>query len=66
VAYWNRLKLTPSKELQDLFTGMLQEDPSKRWTVQQIIDCPWMMNQEVPDPIEVSFEAYRVITLLKD
>jgi hypothetical protein len=40
---------------------MLQENPRDRWTVRQIIDCQWMMNQEVPDPVEVSYEAYRVI-----
>ena len=43
---------------------MLQEDPKKRWTVKDIIDCPWMKNEDVPDPIEVSSEALRVIELL--
>jgi len=64
--FWRSRRLTPSQELQELFAGMLQEDPSKRWTVQQIIDCQWMMNQEVPDPLEVTYQAYRVVELLKN
>ena len=62
--YWRLKKLTPSQELQDLFAGMLQEDPRERWTVEQIINCPWMVNQDVPDPMEVSTEAFRIIELL--
>jgi hypothetical protein len=44
---------------------MLQEDPDKRWTVEKIINCPWMVNQEVPDPVEVSTEGFRIIELLR-
>jgi hypothetical protein len=51
--------------LQDLFAGMLQEDPDKRWTVEKIINCPWMINQDVPDPVEVSTEGFRIIELLR-
>ena len=32
-AYWKAKRLTPSQELQDLFAGMLQENPRERWTV---------------------------------
>jgi serine/threonine protein kinase len=64
--YWRAKKLTPSQELQDLFAGMLQEDPDRRWTVEKIINCPWMVNQEVPDPVEVSTEGFRIIELLRD
>ena len=64
--YWRSKRLTPSQELQDLFAGMLQENPKKRWTVEQIINCPWMVNQDVPDPMEVSTEAFRIIELLSE
>jgi len=64
--FWESHKLTPSKELQNLFAGMLHEDPGQRWTVQQIIDCAWMKNEEVPDPIEVSTEANRIIEHLRE
>jgi len=64
--YWRSKRLTPSQELQDLFAGMLQENPEKRWTVKEIIDCPWMVNQDVPSPIEVSTEAFRIIELLSE
>jgi serine/threonine protein kinase len=66
IDYWRSKKLTPSPELQDLFAGMLQEDPEKRWTVEKIINCPWMVNQDVPDPMEVSTEAFRIIELLSE
>jgi hypothetical protein len=45
---------------------MLQEDPYKRWTVEKIINCPWMVNKEVPDPVEVSAEGFRIVVLLGD
>ena len=64
--YWRSKRLTPSQELQDLFAGMLLEDPDKRWTVEKIINCPWMVNQDVPDPMEVSTEAFRIIELLSE
>jgi hypothetical protein len=51
--------------LEDLFAGMLQEDPNKRWTVEKIINCPWMVNQDVPDQVEVSNEGFRIIELLR-
>ena len=65
-AYWKAKRLTPSEELQDLFAGMLNENPKYRWKVEDIINCPWMVNQDVPDPIEVSTEAFRVIELLSE
>jgi serine/threonine protein kinase len=65
-AYWESNKLKPTQELEDLFAGMLQENPSKRWTVQQIIDCDWMKIQEEPCPMEVSNEADRIIEILGD
>ena len=45
---------------------MLNENPKYRWTVKDILNCPWMVNQDVPDPIEVSTEALRVIELLNE
>jgi hypothetical protein len=45
---------------------MLQENPNDRWTVDKIIKCPWMVNQDEPDSIEVSTEAGRVIELLNE
>jgi hypothetical protein len=65
-AYWKSKKLKPTQELEDLFAGMLQENPRKRWTVQQIIDCDWMKIQEEPSPMEVSNEADRIIEILGD
>jgi serine/threonine protein kinase len=64
--YWKSKRLTPSQELQDLFAGMLQEDPEKRWTVETIINCPWMVNQDVPDQAEVSNEGIRIIELRRE
>jgi len=32
-AYWKAKRLSPSQELQDLFAGMLQENPKERWSV---------------------------------
>jgi serine/threonine protein kinase len=64
--YWRSKRLTPSQELQDLFAGMLQEDPDKRWTIEKIINCPWMVNQDLPDPEEVSTEGFRIIELLRE
>jgi hypothetical protein len=45
---------------------MLHENPKDRWTVDEIIKCPWMVNQDEPDSIEVSTEAGRVIELLNE
>jgi hypothetical protein len=36
---------------------MLQDDPLERWTVKQIIDCPWMKIQELPDALEIGTEG---------
>jgi hypothetical protein len=45
---------------------MLQEDPDKRWTVEQIINCRWIVNQDVPNQEEVSFEGHRIIEVLRE
>ena len=59
--FWRDRKLTPSLELQDLFAGMLQENPLERWTVKQIIDCPWMNIQEMPSTLEIETETLNII-----
>jgi len=33
IDYWKAKRLSPSQELQDLFAGMLQQNPRERWTV---------------------------------
>jgi predicted metallopeptidase len=45
---------------------MLQEDPDKRWTVEKIINCRWMVNHDVPNQEEVSFEGLRIIEVLRE
>ena len=55
--YWNIFKkVAPvSDELKDLITGMLQLDPSARFSFEEILAHPWLMG-EVPTQLEITNE----------
>ena len=62
--YWNERGLEPSADLKILFAGMLQENPDKRWTVQNILDCDWMKNDDLPSEDEIHAESFSIVGFL--
>jgi hypothetical protein len=43
---------------------MLNEDPERRWNVQQVADCAWLNKYEEPDYIKIYFAIDKVIEYL--
>ena len=44
-------KDTASEEARDLMQKMLQKNPSKRWTAEQVLEHPWF--DEVDEHIDI-------------
>lgn len=58
--YYNRRKLTYSKDMHALVVGMLQPDPDSRFTINQIKSSGWMQGPTAtPDEIKKHF--YKII-----
>jgi hypothetical protein len=50
-----------NKDLDELFDGMLNEDPKRRWNVQQIEDCAWLNNYGEPNYPSIYISIDKVI-----
>lgn len=48
----NGIELTLSEDLIDLLKGMLKADPKERLTLAEIMEHPWVKNEELMSPTE--------------
>jgi len=58
--YYNRRKLTYSRELHTLITGMLQTDPDSRFTINEIKTSEWLQGATAT-PGEIKESFYKII-----
>lgn len=57
---WNRSDIV---EFQDLLNGMLRRDPSKRFTIAQVVSSPFLLNESmdtVSSPVHIDLPEYKI------
>lgn len=53
-------------DLDELFDGMLNDDPKRRWSVKKIADCAWLNNYGEPNYSNIYITIDKVIKYMHE